>query len=794
MKIKNISCTQFAGIRDKNIAFEDGINVIYGKNESGKSTLVNLISRTLFQNVKIDGRSNRDFCDLYFPAVIKNSDFRGDFIDGKISLETENGTYSLSKEWGTEARCTLSTPNGVLRNQSAIDEILKNVLVYGEGVYSEMLFSSQKNSDYALETLLDAAKKTEAKQEIANAVTTAFSESDGITVDGIEQAIDARIKEIEGEHWDYEQSVPKRKIGGGRHQKQQGETLKAYYELLDAEEALEKISTLETQADIKAKEYINAEADVKAEEIEYEKFNKFATRLALQSEKKSKLIKLEAEVSTYTKTLEIWPELEKSLKTARVLYKEKSDRATMDKYETAKALSDEKDEIVDTIGKIKCPEEEEILSVKNAIKNISRLENKLCGINITAQIKMLNNCDIEVKSLRTGEKININNENVSINEAVIISIPDIMEMQLSPADTDTVEITSQIDSYKKYINDIYKRYNVKNIDELDEINDNYKNLQNKLNMIQNRLSMLLDGMDFNKLKNIAQEIPANIRTNDVIDGDILKLCANADISRFIAEKETLIAKNESDYESMEKLREKVFVLSEELLKTRNELCENEDIPQEYLKISNPESYLENIKRTLNFKREKREKALSDKLSAVSALESYKDNSGDAAAENVENARRKFNEYKELLDNWKHIKYVFESKKNEISDNPLHDISEKFTRYLQIITNGRVESEFPLADKLNMNIYSENKLMDYGKLSEGTKETVSLAFRLAVLEHLFPNGGGVAVFDDPLTDMDTERSEKSCELIKEFSKNHQVIFLTCKNEYLQKLGGNHIIID
>ena len=224
------------------------------------------------------------------------------------------------------------------------------------------------------------------------------------------------------------------------------------------------------------------------------------------------------------------------------------------------------------------------------------------------------------------------------------------------------------------------------------------------------------------------------------------------------------------------------------------MCENEDIPQEYLKISNPESYLENIKRTLNFKREKREKALSDKLSAVSALEAYKDNSGDAAAENVENARRKFNEYKELLNNWKHIKYVFESKKNEISDNPLHDISERFTRYLQIITNGRVESEFPIADKLNMNIYSENKLMDYGKLSEGTKETVSLAFRLAVLEHLFPNGGGVAVFDDPLTDMDTERSEKSCELIKEFSKNHQVIFLTCKNEYLQKLGGNHIIID
>lgn len=91
---------------------------------------------------------------------------------------------------------------------------------------------------------------------------------------------------------------------------------------------------------------------------------------------------------------------------------------------------------------------------------------------------------------------------------------------------------------------------------------------------------------------------------------------------------------------------------------------------------------------------------------------------------------------------------------------MRDISESFTRYLGIISGGKVFSEFPEADKLNMNIYSDNKLLDYGKLSEGTKETVSLAFRLAVLDHLFPDGGGVIVFDDPFTDMDADRMEQS----------------------------------
>ena len=68
MKIKRISCTQFAGMRDQSVELAGGINVIYGKNESGKSTLVNLLARTLFQNAKLDGRSDRGFRELYFPA------------------------------------------------------------------------------------------------------------------------------------------------------------------------------------------------------------------------------------------------------------------------------------------------------------------------------------------------------------------------------------------------------------------------------------------------------------------------------------------------------------------------------------------------------------------------------------------------------------------------------------------------------------------------------------------------------------------------------------------------------
>ena len=96
MKLRRISCTQFAGIRDRDVSFRDGINVVFGKNESGKSTLVHLLSRTLFQNAKLDNRRDKEFRDLYFPAAKKGSKYSGDFADGKVEFETENGVYTLS--------------------------------------------------------------------------------------------------------------------------------------------------------------------------------------------------------------------------------------------------------------------------------------------------------------------------------------------------------------------------------------------------------------------------------------------------------------------------------------------------------------------------------------------------------------------------------------------------------------------------------------------------------------------------------------------------------------------------
>ena len=796
MKLKSVSCTQFAGVRDRNVSFTDGINVIYGKNESGKSTLVNLIARTLFQNAKLDGRKDKDFFELYFPSAKKGSRTAGDFADGRIIFETDDGTYTLSKEWGADARCTLSTPDGVIRDQNKINNILADALLYGEGVYVDMLFSSQRNTDVSLQTILDASKKTDAKQEITNVVSQAFAESDGISVNAIEQAIAAKIDELAGKHWDSEMNAPKRKTGGGRwsvaeKDVNKDKVLKAYYVFEDTKDALKKISVLERDADDAAKNYTDKDSAARTAEDAYTRFNTFASRLAVQSERKKTIHNLREKLEKAEDILSKWPQFSENLKNAGILKTEKANRAIFDLWNF---VSDARAELSDedyATAELPYPESGEISNVRKFLRDISSLENKLCGMNLNAAIQILGGNQVHLVSLRTGEPVDVSGGIVSITEAVKITVPGVMEMQLSPADVDVAAVEGEISQLKEKIHKIISTYNVESLEELETYAQKIDTAKAKIERVNTKITRVLGSISLQQLEELYKQAGSVHRSKEEIDLAILAVCKGSDISKFVAQTETIIDGYKTEYGTISNLEETVSGLKAELQKVQNSLDDAEGIPAEYLSIADPEKHLEQLKRNMDNLRDERETALTKKTTAANTLDTYKDAHPEACPETVEKAEQNFEEIKSLLNHWLHIQKAFQAQKEKIHDNPMQDIAANFTRYLSVISEGKIFSEFPVEDKLEMNIYSDNRLLDYGKLSEGTKETVSLAFRLAVLDHLFPDGGGVIVFDDPFTDMDANRTAQSCELIQECAKRHQVIFLTCKEEYLDALKGNQI---
>ena len=789
MKIKNISCNQFAGVRNRSITLSDGINVIYGKNESGKSTVVNLISRVLFQNAKLDRRKDKDFYELYFPAERKGSSFTGDSADGEIIFETESGTYKINKEWGVDPRCVLSAPEGVIRDQTSVDAVLKEQLLYGEGVYAEMLLSSQRNTDISLQTILDASQKTYAKQEICDAVSLAFAESDGISVDAIDQAIKAKIDELAGKHWDLEREAPVRKAG--RWSQGLGEILKAFYELEDAKNALEEISHLENDADRAASAYAENDIAVCVADEAYKRFNEFASRLAVQNERKKAINRINEEIRKIAGVLESWPNLNEKLEKAKSLEKELGDRCIYDRWNfvcNARAEITAEDE---GTAALCYPDATVFARIKKLQREIASLENQLCGMNLNAAIQMFNGALLTVTSLRTGEKIDVSNGVAAITEAVQIEIPDVMKMQLSPADVDIASVKEKIAQEKDELIKIFEEFSVDSLDALEAYARRIDDARVKIERVNAKVARALGDVKLCDLEEAYEGIDSVTRNADDIKRDIFAVCGATEVSLFIAKNEAVVDGYASEYGSINDLKARAFDLSAELKKAEESVCAVEDIPTEYMNISDPEAYLKSLQDELRRRQELSQNALAEKSAAASKLDTYKELHPEACLETVIKAEKAFEETKSLLAHWLHIEEVFNKQKENINNNPMQDIAESFARYLGIISEGRVSSEFPEADKLNMNIYSADLLLDYKKLSEGTKETVSLAWRLAVLDHLFPNGGGVIVLDDPFTDMDAERTARSCALIQECALRHQVIFLTCKEEYLDIAGVNKI---
>lgn len=792
MKIDKVSCTQFAGIRDRDVSFDDGINIIYGKNESGKSTLVNLISNTFFHSTKAIRGEKTKFNESYLPSETKANAVKGDFADGKVTFTTDSGTYTLTKEWGSDSRCMLSTPQGAVRDVKKIEDILKREMMYGKGVYSEMLFSSQVKTNDALQNILDVSKAADVKKELTEVVSKAFSQSDGVTAESIEEAIDKIIKELEGKHWDSVRHAPEK--SGKRWQREIGEVMKAYYAWEDAEDVLRQVEQRENEADSASKYYAFSEAALLKAEEAHEKFNSCVGALREKQAAQVHIKDCNEKLARMKNALLQIPVILEGIEKATALQNEKTQRELLDRYDLAKKLYDGLKDYEKELAATPRPDDREIKDAKAARRKIETLENKLCGMNISAAVNMLGGHTAKVTVLRTGEELDLTSGNTALTEAVKITIPEVMELQLSPADVDVRYITEQIADSRAVIDAVFDKYGVNTVEQLESLAQKADRIKSSYELKKAEFNSLMKMQSYEELAAEAEAINGEVRSMEQINNDILTVCRTSDVSRFITSNEAKAESFKSEYTGIDELQAKVKDAEADIIETNAKIAAAGDIPREFANIDDPEAYLEKLKKDVKARREQKENALSAKSSALGVLEAYKDSLDFDPIEKAASTKKKFEEKDSLLCHWKNIKKVFEAQKSGVNDNPFSDIAESFTKYLGMISGGNVESELKQSGKLDMNIYSHDRRIDYSKLSEGTKETVSLAFRLAVLDHLFPNGGGVIVFDDPLANMDSERAAQSCRLIEECAKVHQVIFLTCRDDYKNLLGGKVIALD
>lgn len=165
MKIKNIKINSYGILKEKEINFENNLNIIYGKNESGKSTLLNYIKNIFYGISKNkNGKEISDY-EKYKPWV-------GEEFSGKIKYELDDGTnYEIYRDFTKKNAKLFNESLEDISNQYKIDKKDGSQFFYEQTNVDEKMYLSTIMS-LQQEVVLDSTTQNVLVQKVANLAGT----------------------------------------------------------------------------------------------------------------------------------------------------------------------------------------------------------------------------------------------------------------------------------------------------------------------------------------------------------------------------------------------------------------------------------------------------------------------------------------------------------------------------------------------------------------------------------------------------------------------------------------------
>ena len=255
MKINKLKINSYGKLKEKEINFKDGINLIYGQNEAGKSTLIKFIINSFYgisKNKK--GKEVSDF-DKYKP-------WSGEEFSGKLEYKLDNKEkYEIYRDFSKKNPKIFNENMEDISKEFNIDKNKGNEFFYEQTKIDEDLFLSTLAINQS-EVKLENQAQNFLIQKIANLAQTG---DDSISFKRVIDRINRRQLD---------------EIGTERSREKPINIVARKLQELNAEkENLEKFKNFKY-------EYEDQENDLKDEILNFENENNFLKEIKLQKENK----------------------------------------------------------------------------------------------------------------------------------------------------------------------------------------------------------------------------------------------------------------------------------------------------------------------------------------------------------------------------------------------------------------------------------------------------------------------------------------------------------------------------
>jgi exonuclease SbcC len=813
MKIKKITLHPFAGIIDKTFEFEGGLNVVFGDNEAGKSTMLKALIMVLFESTNQTQNREQKLLENLLPAG------GGDVVAVDLEFEYQLHTYILKKQWGKTKVCSLNKINEApTTDPDEVQKRMDKILKQNKLVWENVMFTSQSKLSLTHSDIFD---NTHISTTLDSILQNSIINNAGIAPEALQALIEKQLEELI-DNWDLENNKP---VIGSKskgsydnpHKNNIGKILKMDYEIYE----LNQKCTARKNHDVEYDKVItdiqvlteNYHQEVKSFlDIHRDHIDDLRKRTSLIKDKEiiqANYREIEADSSKWNTAASQIELLELNYKNAQNSKNEiEAEKEIADKKKSGKSVLEKFNSVKDLLKEIITLQEDQkkyIFITPEDLKTINESINNLKEQSaIFDSYKKLQSFNVEVVSIN-NITIDITNGNDPTTKVdLFTATPHVFkadggfelkshDLKINViADAENRKTCEQeIEKINAMQNEILIKYASDSMDSLIDSNKTWLRIEAEINNKKTFVSRLLGNQTIEKLNEEANELN-NLKStrNDEVLNEAYKNAVQleSDSKNKFDNAQTLIQHYSLKYDNIAALKKKDF----DLLKKISDL---EDIINSLSPLPDEQISLDDLIKNFDAK-------LMEEIAFKDEIQKLQFSKRELELLSDENTSADYEDQINILKNEKNQKIAeakaiikIKAKLDEITNrtpaNPYNGYHNNMRHYLSILSGGKY-ADFNIDKSLPESIKQQNNTaLKLSLLSQGTSGLLGMALRLSMADYFLENREGFLIMDDPMTDMDSGRQTNTVSCLNDYAQSRQVIVFTCHQSHADQFDGNRI---
>ena len=804
MKLKSIILHPFAGIREKSIEFDDGLNVLLGPNEAGKSTIYNAILKGLLTTTSLTTTKVESQMGRFFPAS------GGDVIRVDLELlDKDQSTIRIQKAWkkgNRQGSASLHLADGTeITDEQKVQQKIEELLPVSAATLRTILLADQSGLHH---TIREMEQEDGVRKELGDILRQNLMETGGVSVDRFRELLDNRYEDY-FKRWDRDQDYPERNRGiSNPYKTGTGKVLDAYYQKEQLRLDLEEAKRFEDELDQQNEELSVLINRQKEKKEEFDKLQPLKKGISQRQFLKQKLETAKEKRKNLLEISQQWPVMEDRIKQLEPKKKVQQNKIEKLQEEQKKAQKKQQasqlesrikklEQLVEDVevarkdvNEAKKVEESEVKKLRELQSELRRLNTQIEAARLTIKIHSKSDGSIEYKEAGKDEETLKAKSGEVIEKTVSGGFTlktGELNIQVISGEGDLELVIENYQHKKDELNRALQKLEVESVQDAESFASLYQQKQQKLQQAEKLYESELGEDNISDLKESLKEFGdlKQIRSSEDITDDLVD--ARTELQSLTKEADEAGEKLEKWKETYESVEDVILELADQSKSIKDISGEIEQLPELPEGFESADEFIEKVEALDQDVRDLEAKISNQKIEKANLEKDAPDTSSEELEKMLEEAETDFDRIHHEAETLAKVRERTFDLLESMDANTYSGLEESFLKWLQQMVGNRFDTIQMNGDLPQTFQTDDGRPLTYEILSHGTKDIVALAWRFALTQYFLKDQTGFIVLDDPMVDMDPERRKMASEAIEEFAGKQQVLVMTCHPEHAKQIG-------